>query len=61
MFKRYAQFAQGVEAVGHESFAARLVDGAASTIGNDDIESVLARSNGGGKSCGTSANYEYIC
>jgi hypothetical protein len=60
IFKRHTQFAQSVEPVGHESFAARLIDGAASTIGHDHIESVLARSNGSGKSRGTSTDYEYV-
>src|SRR5258708_33752325 len=60
IFKRHAQLPQGIETVGHESLAARLIDGAVSTIGYDHIEPTPARCDGGGKSCRTSTNYEYV-
>jgi hypothetical protein len=54
------QAAERSERVGHESFAARFVDGRLRAIRNNHVESLLAQRNRRGKTSWTSANDKHI-
>lgn len=57
--QRYAEAAQGGQAIGHQAFAANLVDGRACAIGEGDIETFAARGNGRREARGTASDDEY--
>jgi hypothetical protein len=54
------QLFQRRKAIGHQAFAAGLVNRHLRAIGHSDAEALLARRNGRGQPCGTSANHKDI-
>jgi len=56
-----SKFAKSNYAVGHEAFAAGLVDGRNGAIGYTDVKTLLTRGDGRRKSGRAAAYDEYIC
>jgi hypothetical protein len=55
-----AKLDEGVTGVGHEAFAARFVDGRASSVGEEDVGAALAKGDGSGKARGAGSGDEYV-
>ena len=55
-----AERARGGEAIGHDTFAAGLIDRRHTAIGEGDLQTAAARGESGGESGGAAANDEEI-
>ena len=55
-----AERARGGQAIGHDAFAASLIDGRHGAIGQRDIQAAAARGDGGGQTGRSAADHEDI-
>ena len=55
-----AERARGGQAIGHDAFAASLIDGRHGAIGQRDIQAAAARGESGGETGRSAANHEEI-
>jgi len=55
-----AELGEGLPRVGHQAFAAGLVDGVGTSLDDRAVDTALAQGDGGGKACGTSSDDQDI-